>query len=404
MKWKNLVKVAYKSIMKNRMRSLLTMLGIIIGVGAVIALVSIGQGTQTEVESQIASLGSNLIMVIPGTSMMGGVSRGAGSIKSLTLSDVDKLRKESQLVSEFSPMVRTGGQVIARGNNWSTSVEGVDPNYLEIKEWELEEGTFFSERDLKGRKKVAVLGKTVVDELFDGQNPIGAKIRIRNIPFKVIGVLKEKGQSMMGDQDDIILAPTTTVLYRMTEGKNIHMIYASAQSTDVMNDASEEITGILRKSHRIREGEDDDFMIRSQTEIIERVSSVTGTLTMLLGAIAAVSLLVGGIGIMNIMLVSVTERTREIGIRMAIGARGEDVLIQFMIEAVMLSLVGGLLGIAVGFALAQAASSLMNMGIVHDPFITFIAFCFSGAVGIFFGFYPARKASRLDPIEALRYE
>jgi putative ABC transport system permease protein len=257
---------------------------------------------------------------------------------------------------------------------------------------------------LKGRKKVAVLGKTVVDELFNGQNPIGAKIRIRNIPFAVVGVLKEKGQSMMGDQDDIILAPATTVLYRMTEGKNIHMIYASALSTDVMDDAADEIAVILRKSHRIREGEDDDFMIRSQTEIIEHASSVTGTLTMLLGAIAAVSLLVGGIGIMNIMLVSVTERTREIGIRMAIGARGEDVLIQFMIEAVMLSLVGGLLGIMTGFALAQMASSLMNMGIVHDPLIIFIAFCFSGAVGVFFGFYPARKASRLDPIEALRYE
>jgi putative ABC transport system permease protein len=343
-------------------------------------------------------------MVMPGTSMMGGVSRGAGSINSLTLSDVDKLRKESELILEASPMVRAGGQIIARGNNWSTFVEGVDPNYLKIKDWEIEEGTFFSEKDLRARKKVAVLGNTVVDELFEGQSPIGAKIRIRNIPFTVIGVLEEKGQSMMGDQDDIILAPTTTVLYRMTEGKNIHMIYVSAVSTEVMDDASEKIKQILRKAHRLREGEDDDFRIRSQTEIIERVSSVTGTLTMLLGAIAAVSLLVGGIGIMNIMLVSVTERTREIGIRMAIGARGGDVLIQFLIEAVMLSLVGGLLGIAFGLALAEGASSLMNMSVVFDPVITFVAFFFSGAVGIFFGFYPARKASRLDPIEALRYE
>jgi putative ABC transport system permease protein len=404
MKWKNLIKVAFKSIMKNRMRSLLTMLGIIIGVGAVIALVSIGQGTQAEVENQIQSLGSNLIMVMPGTSRMGGVSRGASSVNTLTMADVDKLRKETTLVKEFSALIRTAGQVIGMGNNWSTSIQGVDPNYLKIKEWEIEDGTFFSEKDKRSRRKVAVLGDTVAQELFGDQSPVGAKIRIRSIPFTVIGVLEEKGQSMMGDQDDIILAPSTTVLYRMTEGKNIHMIYASALSSEVIEEAGEEITQILRKSHRLRESEDDDFRIRSQTEIIERVSSVTGTLTMLLGAIAAVSLLVGGIGIMNIMLVSVTERTREIGIRMAIGARGNDVLIQFLIESVMLSLVGGLLGIAFGLTLAQGASSLMNMSVVFDPVITFVAFFFSGAVGIFFGFYPARKASRLDPIEALRYE
>jgi len=404
MKWKNLIKVAFKSIMKNRMRSLLTMLGIIIGVGAVIALVSIGQGTQAEVESQINSLGSNLIMIMPGTSRMGGVSRGSSSINTLTMNDVGLLRKEAILVEEVSAQVRTGGQVIARGNNWSTSIEGVDPNYLKIKDWEIEEGNFFTERDKRARKKVAVLGNSVVEELFGDQSPIGARIRIRSIPFTVIGVLKEKGQSMMGDQDDVILAPSTTVLYRMTEGKNISMIYASAISTEAMDEAGEEITRILRKSHRLREGEDDDFRVRSQTEIIERVSSITGTLTMLLGAIAAVSLLVGGIGIMNIMLVSVTERTREIGIRMAIGARGNDVLVQFLIEAVMLSLVGGLLGIAFGLTLAQGASSLMNMSVVFDPLITFVAFFFSGAVGIFFGFYPARKASRMDPIEALRYE
>jgi putative ABC transport system permease protein len=404
MKWKNLIKVAFKSIMKNRMRSLLTMLGIIIGVGAVIALVSIGQGTQAEVESQINSLGSNLIMIMPGTSSMGGVSRGSSSINTLTMNDVGLLRKEAILVEEVSALVRTGGQVIAVGNNWSTSIEGVDPNYLKIKDWEIEEGNFFTERDKRARRKVAVLGNSVVEELFGDQTPVGAKIRIRNIPFTVIGVLKEKGQSMMGDQDDVILAPSTTVLYRMTEGKNISMIYASAISTEAMDEAGEEITRILRKSHRLREGKDDDFRVRSQTEIIERVSSITGTLTMLLGAIAAVSLLVGGIGIMNIMLVSVTERTREIGIRMAIGARGNDILVQFLIEAVMLSLVGGLLGIAFGLTLAQGASSLMNMRVVIDPVITFVAFFFSGAVGVFFGFYPARKASRMDPIEALRYE
>lgn len=404
MKWKNLIKVAFKSIMKNRMRSFLTMLGIIIGVGAVISLVSIGQGTQAEVENQINSLGSNLIMVMPGTSRMGGVSRGSSSINTLTMNDVDRLRKEATLLKEVSPLVRAAGQVIAVGNNWSTIVEGVDPNYLKIRDWEIEEGSFFSERDKRSRKKVAILGNSVVEELFGDQSPIGARIRIRNIPFTVIGVLKEKGQSMMGDQDDVILAPSTTVLYRMTEGKNIHMIYTSAISTEAMDEAGEEITRIMRKNHRLREGEDDDFRVRSQTEIIERVSSITGTLTMLLGAIAAVSLLVGGIGIMNIMLVSVTERTREIGIRMAIGARGNDVLVQFLIEAVLLSLVGGLLGIAFGLILAEGASSLMNMSVVYDPLITFVAFFFSGAVGVFFGFYPARKASRMDPIEALRYE
>jgi putative ABC transport system permease protein len=404
MKWKNLVKVAFKSIMKNRMRSLLTMLGIIIGVGAVVGLVAIGQGTSEQVESQISALGSNLIMIMPGSGSFGGVSMGASSMNTLTLLDVEKLRSESTMLSDVSAIVRTAGQVIAEGNNWSTSIQGVDPNYLTIKDWDVKDGTFFSEKDIRSRNKVAVLGNTVANELFGDQSPIGARIRIRNIPFKVIGVLEEKGQAMMGDQDDVILAPSTTVLYRMTDGKNISMIDASAVSTDVMEDASQEITQILRKAHRLKPGDDDDFRVRTQTEIIQRVSTVTGTLTMLLGAIAAVSLLVGGIGIMNIMLVSVTERTREIGIRMAIGARGGDVLIQFLIEAVLLSLVGGFLGIAFGIALAKGASSLLNMNVVINPAITFIAFFFSGAVGIFFGFYPARKASRMDPIEALRYE
>jgi putative ABC transport system permease protein len=404
MKWKNLIKVAFKSIMKNRMRSLLTMLGIIIGVGAVVGLVAIGQGTSEQVESQISALGSNLIMIMPGSGSFGGVSMGASSMNTLTLLDVEKLRSESTMLSDVSAIVRTAGQVIAEGNNWSTSIQGVDPNYLTIKDWDVKDGTFFSEKDIRSRNKVAVLGNTVANELFGDQSPIGARIRIRNIPFKVIGVLEEKGQAMMGDQDDVILAPSTTVLYRMTDGKNISMIDASAVSTDVMEDASQEITQILRKAHRLKPGDDDDFRVRTQTEIIQRVSTVTGTLTMLLGAIAAVSLLVGGIGIMNIMLVSVTERTREIGIRMAIGARGGDVLIQFLIEAVLLSLVGGFLGIAFGIALAKGASSLLNMNVVINPAITFIAFFFSGAVGIFFGFYPARKASRMDPIEALRYE
>ncbi|MCK4888499.1 MAG: ABC transporter permease [Candidatus Aminicenantes bacterium] len=404
MKIKNLLKVAYKSIIKNRMRSFLTMLGIIIGVGAVIALVAIGQGTSEEVENQISSLGSNLIMVMPGSSHFGGVSRGAGSINSLTLKDVNKLKKESAYISEASAYVRASGQVIAAGKNWSTSINGVDPNYLIIKDWELEKGNFFTKREIRSRAKVAVLGKTVSDELFEDSDPVGQSIRIRNIPFKVIGVLDAKGSSMMGDQDDVILVPTSTALYRMTEGKNISMIMVSAVSNDVMEEAQEEIETILRKSHNLKDEDASNFRLRSQTEIIDRVSSVTGALTVLLGAIAAVSLLVGGIGIMNIMLVSVTERTKEIGIRLAIGARGKDVLVQFLIEAVLLSLVGGIIGIIFGVLLANGASYFMNMSIVLNPFISLMAFSFSGAVGVFFGFYPARKAAAMDPIEALRYE
>ncbi len=400
----NLLKVAYKSIIKNRMRSFLTMLGIIIGVGAVIALVAIGQGTSAEVESQVSALGSNLVMVMPGSSRMGGVSRGAGSRASLTLKDVEKLKKNSEYIAEVSPLVRTSGQVIAAGKNWSSQTNGVDPNYLIIKDWELENGNFFTLRDVRSRAKVAVLGKTVADELFEESDPIGQKIRVRNIPFKVIGVLESKGSSMMGDQDDVILVPSTTALYRMTDGRNISMIMVSALNNEVIEDAQAEITSILRKSHNLKDEDSDDFRIRSQTEIIDRVSSVTGALTLLLGAIAAVSLLVGGIGIMNIMLVSVTERTKEIGIRLAIGARGKDVLIQFLIEAVLLSLVGGVIGIIFGVLLANAASHFMNMGIVLNPFISLMAFSFSGAVGVFFGFYPARKAASMDPIEALRYE
>lgn len=400
----NLLKVAYKSIIKNRMRSFLTMLGIIIGVGAVIALVAIGEGTSAEVESQVSALGSNLIMVRPSSSRMGGVSRGAGSSNFLTLKDVEKLRSESEYIAEVSAFVRASGQVIGAGKNWSSQTNGVDPNYLAIKDWEVESGTFFTERDNRARAKVAVLGQTVADELFEDSDPVGQKIRIRNIPFKVIGILESKGSSMMGDQDDVILVPTKTALYRMTDGKNINDIMISALSNEVMDEAQAEVEAIMRKSHKLKDEDENDFRIRSQTEIIERVSSVTGTLTVLLGAIAAVSLLVGGIGIMNIMLVSVTERTKEIGIRLAIGARGRDVLIQFLIEAVLLSLVGGVIGILFGILMAYGASSMMNMGIVLNPFISLMAFSFSGAVGVFFGFYPARKAASMDPIEALRYE
>ncbi len=405
MKWKNLIKVAFKSIMKNRMRSILTMLGIIIGVGAVIALVSVGQGASAAIESDISSLGTNMLIIMPGSSRMGGVNRGASSLNTLTMKDVERLEKDARLLQYVSPVIRASGQVIAGGGNWATTVNGVSPNYLEISDWELESGTFFTERDVRSRRKVAVLGNTVVEELFGGQNPVGAKIRIRNIPFTVVGVLAEKGQNMMGmDQDDVILTPSTTALYRMSDGKTVNVIMASAVSNEVMDGAKEELAALLRKEHRLKDAEDDDFSIRSQTEIVAAMNTITGILTMLLGAIAGVSLLVGGIGIMNIMLVSVTERTREIGIRMAIGARGGDVLTQFLIESVILSMLGGGVGIVVGVGLGKLLAGLLGMGIVVDPAIIFISFLFSGTVGIFFGFYPARKASRLDPIEALHYE
>jgi len=405
MKWKNLIKVAFKSIMKNRMRSLLTVLGIIIGVGAVIALVSIGQGASASIEKQISGLGSNLLMIFPGERRTGGVSYGAQSHRSITLDDYKRLEQETTLLKGISPMIRAGGQVIAGDKNWATNVSGVSPSYLEIRDWGMDKGEFITPRDVLSRRKVAVLGKTVAKELFGDQDPVGQRIRIRNIPFVVNGVLKERGQSVMGqDQDDVILSPYTTVLYRMSDGQNINTIMVSAISIEKMDAASEEIKSILRSAHKIQPGEDDDFNIRSQTDIVETATSVTGIMTMVLSAIAGVSLLVGGIGIMNIMLVSVTERTREIGIRLAIGARGGDILIQFLIEAVILSMLGGLIGILSGIGIGKLISNLINITTIVDPFIVFGAFFFSGAVGIFFGFYPAMKASRLNPIDALRYE
>jgi len=404
MKWKNLVKVAFKSILKNRMRSFLTVLGIVIGVGAVIALVSLGKGASADIESQISSLGTNMIMVRHAHSFRGGVSHGAGSLNTLTLEDVEKLQAEGTYLKYVSPVVNAGGQIIFGGSNWSTNVQGVSPEYLEIRNWPIEKGSFFTDRDVRSRRKVAVLGKSVVKELFKSQDPIGARIRIGNVPFTVIGVLSSKGQATMGDQDDIILAPYTTVFYRMTDGTTINSISASAVSNEKMPAAMEQTTALLREAHKLKPSDEDDFSIRSQTEIIDAVTGVTKVLTMLLGAIAGISLLVGGIGIMNIMLVSVTERTREIGIRMAIGARGGDIMIQFLIEAIILSMIGGGIGILSGLGLGKLISGIINSSLIVDPIIIIAAFLFSGSVGVFFGFYPARKAARLNPIEALRYE
>ncbi|HDP94579.1 MAG TPA: FtsX-like permease family protein [Candidatus Aminicenantes bacterium] len=404
MKFERLIRAAVRSITKNRMRSFLTMLGIIIGVGAVIALVAIGQGASADIESQIDALGTNLIMIRSGSSYRGGVSRGAGSLQTLSMEDVEELRKRAALLDYVSPDITAGVQAIAMEKNWATQIHGVSVNYPFIRNWVIKSGNFFSEQDVRGRRKVAVLGDRVAKEIFGERDPIGARIRINKVPFTVVGTLKEKGDAMMGDQDDLILAPSTTVLYRLSDGKTVRSILASAKENAPMEAVESEIRDILRDTHRLKAADEDDFQIRSQTEILERVTGVTNTMTMLLGAIAAVSLLVGGIGIMNIMLVSVTERTREIGIRMAVGARSSDILVQFLVEAVILSLVGGFIGILVGLGLGVGISRLINTGLIVDPVITVIAVVFSAAVGVFFGFYPARKASLLNPIEALHYE
>jgi putative ABC transport system permease protein len=387
------------------MRSLLTMLGIIIGVGSVITMVALGEGSQKDIEGNVASLGTNLLMVRPGSIQSGGVRGGAGTRASLSMNDVSRLKKNGTLLHWVSAEVRANGQVIAGNNNWNTTVTGVAPEYLLIRNYQIASGSFFTERDSKTRAKVAVLGKTVVDELFPDQDPVGARIRIRNVPFRVIGVLAEKGQSSMGnDQDDIILAPDTTVLYRLSDGKFVNDISASAISSEQMDAAKEELKALLRSEHRLRADEEDDFQVRDQTEIIEIATSVTGTLTMLLSSVAGVSLLVGGIGIMNIMLVSVTERTREIGIRLAIGARPSDILAQFLVEAAILSLIGGMIGILSGFLAASGIGLLLGVSTVINPVVVSTAVLFTGAVGVFFGFYPARKAANLNPIDALRYE
>jgi putative ABC transport system permease protein len=405
MKWNRIQKIALQSILKNKMRSILTSLGIIIGVCSVIVMVAVGQGSQAKIEQQINSMGTNLLMVFPGNSNMGGVHRGAGSLNKMKLSDCEAILEEAEHVQYVSAGVRAGGQIIGGVGNWSTSIEGVSEQFLDIKDWELETGEFFTAKDVKSKKKVAVLGKTVADELFPDMEIVGQKIRINNTPFTVIGVLEEKGQTGMGnDQDDTILAPATTVLTRLKGKDKINMIYISAYSMDEIDVAQTEVEEIMRSEHKIDYGDDDDFMVRSQTEITEMASETSQTLTLLLGAIAGVSLIVGGIGIMNIMLVSVTERTREIGIRLSIGARSRDVLTQFLAEAITLSLIGGIIGILLAVGISLFMNKFTGIYTVINPTIVFLSMAFSAAVGIFFGYYPARKAANLNPIDALRYE
>jgi len=405
MKSSNLIKVASKSIIKNKMRTLLTMLGIIIGVGAVIIMVAIGEGAQSQIQAQINNLGSNLIVVTAGTSNQGGVSRGAGSFNRLTVDDVEKLQRESLLLAGVSPVIMTFGQIIGGTGNWRAPVQGVSTNYLDIREWPIASGTAFDYQDQRLSRKVAVIGKTVADNLFPDMDPIGQQIRIRDVPFRIIGVLSEKGQTSDGnDQDDIIMAPYTTVQNRLHGRSFLAQIVANTYSPDDIPAAQEEISVIMRESHDLAEWEEDDFTVRNQTDLVDAATGTTQVMTMLLAAIASISLLEGGIGIMNIMLVSVTERTREIGIRMAVGARGRDVLTQFLVESIVMSLFGGALGIITGIGGARLVGEIMDWYTTVSPETVIIALGFSAGVGIFFGFYPARKAAALNPIDALHYE
>jgi putative ABC transport system permease protein len=400
----NITVVGLKSIARNKLRSLLTALGVVIGVACVIVSVAIGAGVAASVSEMINALGSNFIMIMPGATTQGG-ARMFGGQSTLTEDDVVAISRECPAVAYVSPQVRSSGQVVAGEANWSTQVQGVGIDWPNIRAWNVADGTFFGEGDIRTGTKVAVLGSTVADNLFPNGDAVGAIIRIKNVPFRVNGVLEKKGGSMMGsDQDDVIIAPYTTVQKRLLGQQRIGMIIASALSAEQVQDAMDQIDALLRQRHRIPPGGDADFMLRSQEEMAQANAQQIAMMRYLLLGIAIVSLIVGGIGIMNIMLVSVTERTREIGIRMAIGARGRHVLLQFLFEAVTLSVLGGLIGVLLGVGVAQGFERFAKWPMVISPTAIMVAFAVSVTIGIFFGFYPARKASRLDPIDALRYE
>jgi putative ABC transport system permease protein len=402
------IKISFRALRVNKMRSGLTMLGIIIGVGAVITMLAVGTGASQRIEEQISSMGSNLLMILPGATTAGGVRMGMGTQPTLSMDDAEAIQRECPSVLYVAPILSGVAQVIYGSQNWSTGVVGTTSNMLYVRDWQLEEGRPFAEDDVRNASKVCLVGQTVVDNLFGSTNPVGQVIRIKNVPFTVIGMLEKKGQSPMGqDQDDTIYIPVTTAqkkLFGTPFPGMVRIIMVKAKSMEDLYTAEKQITELLRQRHRIGQRQDDDFTVRNLTQAMQASEQSAKVMTLLLGAIASISLLVGGIGIMNIMLVSVTERTREIGIRMAVGAKTWDIRLQFIIEALTLSLIGGAIGIIIGISASEVLSMIAGWPTIVSPLSISLAFSFSGIVGIFFGFYPAYKASLLDPIEALRYE
>lgn len=412
MNYQNLFKIAIRAIAANKMRSFLTALGIIISIAAVITMLAIGQGSKASIKANIAEMGSNMIMISPGADMRGGVRQDASSMETLKQADYQSIKDECNYISAISPTVNSSGQWIYGNNNTQSSIYGVNQDYLSIRQLKVADGEMFTDTDIKAASKVCILGQTVVDYLFpDGSDPIGKVVRFNSIPFRVIGVLKKKGYNSMGmDQDDLVLAPYTTVMKRIMAQTYLGGIVCSAITEEASQPAQDQITEILRRNHKLKdatdttEADEDDFNIRSQEEISSMMNSTMSTITILLGSVAGISLLVGGIGIMNIMYVSVTERTREIGLRMSVGARGIDILNQFLIEAILLSVTGGIIGVILGVSLSLSLNYFFHIATQIEPWSIIMSFAVCSFTGVFFGWYPAKKAARLDPIEAIRYE
>lgn len=402
----NLIKIAVRALANNKLRDFLTMLGIIIGVASVITMLAIGQGSKRSIQAQISEMGSNMIMIHPGADVRGGVRQDASAMETLKLQDYEDIVDETRFVSAVFPSVNSSGQAIYGANNAPTTVYGISPDYLEIRRYKVEDGDMFTEQDIQTAAKVCVVGKTVVDNLFpDGGNPVGKVIRFQKLPFRIVGVLESKGYNSMGmDQDDLILAPYTTIQKKVLAITHLQGITCSALKEEYTDQAIDEISEILRRNHKLKESDDDDFTIRSQQELSTMLTSTTDMMTVLLAAVAGISLLVGGIGIMNIMYVSVTERTREIGLRMSIGAKGIDILAQFLIESILISVTGGLIGVVFGVGAALVVNGVAHFPIYIQPWSVILSFAVCTVTGVFFGWYPAKKAAQLDPIEAIRYE
>lgn len=402
----NLFKIAIRALSNNKLRAFLTMLGIIIGVASVIAMLAIGQGSKRSIQKQISEMGSNMIMIHPGGEMRGGVRQDASSMQTLKLENYETLRDECVFLSDISPNVSASGQLISGANNYPSSVSGVSIGYLNIRQLKIEQGEMFTEEDIRTAAKVCVIGSTIVENLFpDGTDPIGKVIRCNQVPLRVIGILESKGYNSMGmDQDDVVLAPYSTVMKRLLAQTYLSGVFASALTEDMTEEAVDEITNILRREHKLKETDDDDFTIRTQQELSSMLNTTTDLMTTLLACIAGISLVVGGIGIMNIMYVSVTERTREIGLRMSVGARGIDILSQFLIESVLISITGGLIGVILGCGASYIIKTVANWPVYVQPWSVLLSFAVCTFTGVFFGWYPAKKAACLDPIEALRYE